>query len=209
MYFSPTILLGRIRGMLHQNISADFRITLHSGRHFDLADLEAAEISVDDIAHGLAHVCRYAGQCSRFFSVAEHSVLVSQIVPHSEMSALFHDAAEAIIGDMPAPLKRMLPEYKVIETNIERVIFRSIGITWPPPNEVKQADYQVMATELGVLMPPGTNEWIRRANVSPANVELQFLDPAKAKMLFLDRYNELARRNRDHGAQPDTLRLTA
>lgn len=178
--------------MFHQNISTDFWITLHSGRHFDLARVDQSEISVEDIAHGLAHICRYAGQCRRFFSVAEHSVLVSQVASQSKLAALFHDAAEAIVGDMPAPLKRMLPEFKAIETSIEQCIFRSVGISWPPPVQIKQADYQVMATELGVLMPPGTNELLR-ANVSPANVELQFLDPIEAKKLFLDRYQDLMR----------------
>jgi len=164
---------------------------LQSGRRFDLANPDASEIEVEDIAHGLAHTCRYAGQCDGFFSVAEHSVLVSRVVVCSKMAALFHDAAEAFIGDMSGPLKQLLPQYKLIETKIERAIFQHLGIDWPPPPEVKRADYSVMAAEQLVLMPAGTNEWLRHANVMPANVEIRQLDPAKAKVFFLERYAEL------------------
>lgn len=179
--------------MLHHSLGADYCIMLRSGRLFDLANPEASDIVIEDIAHGLAHTCRYAGQCDGFFSVAEHSVLVSQVVSQSKLAALFHDAAEAFIGDMSEPLKRMLPEYKAIEMRIERAIFERLGIEWPVPSEVKSGDYSVMAAEQQILMPPGTNEWLRKANVSPANVEIRRLDPAKATAFFLERYAELTR----------------
>src|SRR5262249_49194976 len=121
----------------------------------------------------------------------EHSVLVSQIVLHSKLAALFHDAAEAFIGDMSAPLKQLLPAYRTIEKKIERAIFERLGIEWPIPIEVKHADYSVMAAEQLVLMPAGTNEWLHEMSVVPAAVEIRRLDPARAKALFLERYAEL------------------
>lgn len=166
---------------------------LHSGRHFDLANPDVNEILVDDIAHGLAHTCRYAGQCDGFYSVAEHSVLVSQVIPHSKLAALFHDAAEAFIGDMTGPLKCLLPEYKVIEKKIERAIFKCLGIEWPAPTTIKSVDNSVMAAEQLVLMPKGTNEWLLHSNVIPANVMIRKLDPSKAKALFLQCYADLLR----------------
>jgi len=177
--------------MLQQSITADHRIMLHSGRLFDLEHPETSEFTVDDIAHGLAHTCRYAGQCDGFFSVAEHSVLVSQVVPHAKLAALFHDAAEAFIGDVSGPLKRLLPDYRTIETKIACAIFERLGIEWPVPFEVKRADYSVMAAEQLVLMPAGTNEWLQELRVVPAAVEIRRLDPRRAKALFLDRYAEL------------------
>lgn len=182
--------------MLQQGIANDFRIMLRSGRHFDLANPEASEISIDDIAHGLAHTCRYAGQCDGFYSVAEHSVLVSQVVEHSRLAALFHDAAEAFIGDMPQPLKRLLPAYKTLEVKIEQAIFARLEIDWPAPIEVKVADYSVMAAEQEVLMPIGTNTWLIDAKVAVANVRIQKLPPEKAKLLFLNRFSELMAENR-------------
>jgi 5'-deoxynucleotidase YfbR-like HD superfamily hydrolase len=177
--------------MLPRRVADDHRIMLHSGRLFDLANPESSEITVEDIAHGLAHTCRYAGQCDGFFSVAEHSVLVSQIAPHSLLAALFHDAAEAYVGDMSRPLKSLLPEYKAIEERIGRAIFVRLGIEWPVPPAVKSADYSVMAAEQEMLMPAGTNEWLRDANVLPARVKIQRLAPGDAKVLFLERFEEL------------------
>ena len=169
---------------------------LHSGGIFDLANPGASEIKVEDIAHGLAHTCRFAGQCKAFYSVAEHSVLVSQIVPQAELAALFHDAAEAFVGDMSRPLKQLLPEYTKIEKDIERAIFQRFGIEWPSPADVKTADYSVMAAEQATLMPAGTNEWLRSANILPAKVEIRCLDPKAAKALFLERYAELTHTKR-------------
>jgi hypothetical protein len=177
--------------MQQRSNTADSCIMLQSGKLFDFSNPENSDISVEDIAHGLAHTCRYAGQCDGFYSVAEHSVLVSQIAVHSNMAALFHDSAEAFIGDLPGPLKRLLPQYKEFENRIEKFVFERLEIAWPAPPEVKRADYCVMAAEQAVLMPAGTNEWLVSCNVSPADVEIRQLDPAHAKALFLARYAEL------------------
>jgi hypothetical protein len=186
--------------MLHQErrdpgclgLASDYCIMLQSGRLFDLAHPEASVIAVEDIAHGLAHICRYAGQAAGFYSVAEHSVLVSRAVPRARLAALFHDAAEAFVGDVSTPLKRLLPEFYTIEERIERVIFARFGLDWPAPPEVKVADLRVMAAELRVLMPAGTNDWLRGMGLDPASVEIQGLPPARAKALFLARYRELS-----------------
>jgi uncharacterized protein len=172
------------------------RIMLQSGSIFDLKEPETSEINIEDIAHGLAHTCRFAGQCKAFYSVAEHSVLVSKVVPEAGLAALLHDAAEAFVGDMTRPLKQLLPEFAKIEKKIERAIFQRFEIEWPPPSSIKAADYSVMAAEQVTLMPPGTNEWLSAANISPANVVIRYLDPKAAKTLFLDRYAELLRARR-------------
>ena len=111
----------------------DHRIMLHSGRLLDLTNPEPDQIEIDDIAHGLAHTCRYAGQCDGFYSVAEHSVLVSYTARSAKLAALLHDAAEAFIGDLPRPLKLLIPQYKIIEMQLERAVFRRFGVAWPPP----------------------------------------------------------------------------
>ena len=56
-------------------------ILLHSGAYFDFATPEQCDFTVDDIAHGLSMVCRFAGQCRTFYSVAQHSYLISTLVP--------------------------------------------------------------------------------------------------------------------------------
>jgi len=181
--------------MCQEREVADHCIMLRSGKLFDITNPEASEFSLEDIAHGLAHTCRYAGQCDGFYSVAEHSVLVSKTVSAFKLAALFHDAAEAFIGDMAGPLKRLLPEYRAIEKRIERAIFKRFCIEWPAPPAVKAADLSVLMTEQKFLMPPGTNSWIYCTTVAAANVPIHKLSPANAKMLFLERYAELTQGN--------------
>ena len=120
-------------------------------------------------------------------------MLVSHVVSRQKLAALFHDAAEAFIGDMSCPLKSLLPEYKKIEIRIESAIFAQFGIPWPPPAEVKAADLSVMAAELTLLMPEGTSLWLQDVDVIPAHVTIQQLAPTEAKSFFLRRYHELSR----------------
>ena len=88
---------------------------LQSGAWFDFLDPESSDFAIEDIAAGLSNICRYAGQCSGFYSVAEHSLLVSEVAFDHAYAALMHDAAEAFIGDVTRPLKQLLPDFKRIE----------------------------------------------------------------------------------------------
>src|ERR1700734_2059257 len=92
--------------MIAVRIDVGPSIMLHSGAWFDFAAPHSSRFTIEDIAHGLANICRYSGQCNRFYSVAEHSVLVSEIAVGFELEALMHDAAEAFLGDITRPLKQ-------------------------------------------------------------------------------------------------------
>ena len=167
-------------------------IMLHSGRLFDLANPEANEITIEDIAHGLAHTCRYTGQCNWFYSVAQHSVLVSQVVPQPfAFAALMHDAAEAFIGDVSRPLKSLLSEYRTLEERVEQAIFKRFGLAWPIPEEVRKADDAVMLAEMEVLMPSGMSDLAKVAGMVPAEVKILRTSPEVAKMIFMARYADL------------------
>lgn len=177
--------------MLQQRIMAGHRIMLQSGTTFDLSNPCPDSITIEDIAHGLSNICRYAGQCRRFYSVAEHSVLVSRVVPHECLAGLLHDSAEAFVGDVSSPLKALVPDYRRIEKAVEFAVFQKFGLNWPPSPEIKMADYSVMAREQLELMPNGTNSWLYKMQIKPAEVAVQALSPRKAKKLFLDRFTEL------------------
>jgi uncharacterized protein len=168
-------------------------IMLQSGAWFDFRAPKSSNFTIEDIAHGLANICRYAGQCRKFYSVAEHSILVSEVAVGFELEALLHDAAEAFMGDITRPLKQMLPEYKKIEDEVETAILRKFGLRVPLPTEIKDADLRVLAAEQSQIMPTGTDDWVRELNIVPANVVVRHLEPEDAKRAFLGRYERLHR----------------
>ncbi|WP_077791660.1 YfbR-like 5'-deoxynucleotidase [Escherichia coli] len=88
-------------------------IKTFSGKHFYYDKINKDDIVINDIAVSLSNICRFAGHLSHFYSVAQHAVLCSQLVPQEfAFEALMHDATEAYCQDIPAPLKRLLPDYK-------------------------------------------------------------------------------------------------
>lgn len=161
------------------------KITLVSGNHFDFINPESSKFTIEDIAHGLANTCRYAGQCKEYYSVAEHSVYVSMLT--ESMTGLMHDATEAFMGDVTTNLKRLLPEYLRIEQEIERVIFERFGIEWP--YDIKEADTSVMLAEAKVLLP--NNDLFICPGIRPAKIDILCLYPKDAKIFFLNRYKQL------------------
>lgn len=171
------------------------QIRLRSGAWLDLLDPSSSDFTIDDIAHGLAHTCRYAGQADGFYSVAEHSLLVSEVAVGYEFAGLLHDAAEAFIGDVTRPLKQLLPEYKRIEALVEAAIFARFGISGVS-QEVKKADLRVLAAEQAQLMPEGTDAWAEEAGIDAACVQVERLAPDVAKTRFLQRYKELVEKGR-------------
>lgn len=166
------------------------RIRLRSGGWLDLLAPHVSEFTIEDIAHGLAHTCRYAGQADGFYSVAEHNVLVSRTAVGHEYAALMHDAAEAFIGDVTRPLKQLLPDYKRIEASVEAAIFARFAVEIPAA-AVKEADLKVLAAEQAQIMPSGTDSWALRAGIEPADVVVERLPPPEAKERFLTCYHRL------------------
>jgi len=86
-------------------------VSTKSGRRVALLNPSPSQIVIGDIAHGLAHQCRFNGQTSKFYSVAQHSVLVASILPRElRLAGLLHDASETYLGDVVQPLKELLPK---------------------------------------------------------------------------------------------------
>lgn len=177
--------------MIAVNFAVGPRIMLRSGAWFDFLDPESSPFDIDDIAYGLSNTCRYAGQCCAFYSVAEHSLLVSETARGHEYSGLMHDAAEAFIGDVTRPLKQLLPEFKRIEAVVEAAIFRRFDVPMPTPKEIKEADLRVLAAEQAQIMPPETSLWVRDEGITPAPITVRHLSPEMARTAFLDRYHSL------------------
>lgn len=138
-------------------------IQTHSGLELDLLDPKPELLEIRDIARGLSHACRFAGQCRTFYSVAQHSVNVSRWVgqyrPALALAALLHDASEAYLMDLVMPLKHLTllgDEYKRIEDKMMRAVaerFVAPGL-YPLDPFIKKADHVVLACEAPFLMAP-------------------------------------------------------
>lgn len=124
-------------------------MTTFTGKLFNFIDPDPESIDIKDIAHGLSLECRFQNQSKVHYSVAQHSVLVSRYLTGIPIrrSALLHDAAEAYLGDVCKPLKRLLPDYQKIEDRVQKAIFRRFGLPEETPPEVKEVDMRLLATE--------------------------------------------------------------
>lgn len=193
---------------------ADAVIETYTGRKFNLFNEDindTSDISLADIAHAISMLCRYNGHTKRFYSVAEHSVLVSYLVPEEyAMDALMHDASEAYLSDVPSPFKAFIGNYKEIEYNVQARIANAYNFTAPDPAPVKNVDSGILWWEAQSLMKSKGDWWqpnIKEAfeeHVRPnlkkiptvmtnERGEILGLDPATAERVFLARHREISR----------------
>lgn len=163
-----------------------------SGNYFNFATIEDNKYGIYDIAVGLSNTCRFASQIEQFYSVAQHSILVSKIVkPEFALAGLLHDASEAFIHDISRPLKRLLPEYKQLEEKVERHIFKQYDIDFPLSDAVKEADLIALATEERDLGAHHNDIWDIIKDVKPLEQKIEPLLPLYARRAFIWRYSEI------------------
>lgn len=163
----------------------------YTGKMVYPLDPRIEDFDITDIAHALSNLCRFGGHVKTFYSVAEHSVYVSQHVkPKDALAGLLHDASEAYVVDMPRPIKNYMPQYRDIEENVQRFIAERFGLTWPFPAGVHIADNRILVSEMRDLMPT-VSPW--PGMPKPYKEEVVGLAPKKAEKLFLARYKELTK----------------
>lgn len=163
------------------------------GNRFYLTQPRIDDVDIEDIAHGLAYQCRFNGQTREFYSVAQHSLMVTDLVPEPcRLAALLHDAAEAYLGDMVKPLKNLFPEFSVIEGRVMQIIGHRFGVDLEALDpSIKQADLVALATEKRDLMPHSTETWVNLQDVAPLPEALRPMSPMAAKAAFLERFDRL------------------
>lgn len=167
-------------------------MTTYTGGMFWLLDPRPSEVCIEDIAHALSLICRYNGHIKQFYSVAQHCVLVSKHCDGGDaLYGLLHDSAEAYTGDIISPLKKLLPNYKVIEERILTAVYKKFGLKNSDKRKqrIKVWDNILLATEVKELIPYKYLNW---KMVEPHNIKIRpCWSPKKAERLFLKRFNEL------------------
>ena len=184
-------------------------IQTFSGKVFDIDNLTTEAISLRDIAHALAGVCRYNAHTKFHYSVSEHSIIMSyNVSKEAEIYALMHDSAEAYLPDMPRPFKHLVKGFSELEHKIRNVIDEKFRIPTPSKEimeEIKLADLRMLVTEKAqVLLDNCTMKWESTEGIKPfvtkpnkAAGEIPVIYPIKglsrvdAEKAFLERFYEL------------------
>lgn len=171
-------------------------IQTYTGRKFWPMDPRADEVFIEDIAHSLAMQCRFAGHCHRFYSVAEHSVLMARHLRWEGVDvalwALLHDASESYLVDVPRPVKPYLPGYKEAEAKVMAAVCERFALAAEMPAVVHEADGRIIADELENMAPM---EWQAKHD-DPLGVNIRCWSPEKAEVEFLATFDALTGRAR-------------
>lgn len=153
-------------------------VRTHSGKMIDVLNPDPALITIDDIAHALAHIPRFGGHLDKPYSVAQHCIAVChhKSVPlKDKLGALMHDASEYLLLDMPAPIKKHLPDYKAMEAKLTEVIEKKYGFEMTV--NIKGADMLVCEAEY--------------QSMHDKEFETHILSAEEAKAMFLAEFYKL------------------
>jgi uncharacterized protein len=172
-----------------------------SGRFVNPFDPDPEQLDPGDIARALANICRFGGHCRPFYSVAQHSVIVSELVEQrggdveDVFAALMHDAAEAYLGDMPHPIKHRSPlgaAFQQAERHLESVLRERFSIKADVP-EIKRVDRALLATERRSVSGESW-DWPELEGVEALDIELVPCPPDEAERAFTARFDALQAR---------------
>jgi hypothetical protein len=168
-------------------------ITTATGRKFHFENPQPEDICLADIAYSLAHTPRWGAHANPQISVGQHSVMVADALLRNgapqivQLQGLFHDSAEAYLGDIPTPIKARLPEYRAMELIVTGAIFDVFRIPLPMDQQVHLQDFEMRRWEYRDLMPGD--------GVEPPlgnHPMLKVWSPVQAEESFLGRYYDLA-----------------
>ncbi len=171
-------------------------ISTFTGRKFWPLDPRPDEIVIEDVAHALSLQCRYGGHCKVFYSVAEHSVYVSELVPKRlALCGLLHDATEAYLVDLPRPIKHHMSQYQEMEARLWVDLAARFGLPLVMPKEVHEVDTSLALAEGEQLLPTRPADWGQGYKRTPLPRPPVIIGwgPQFAEHMFLQRYKELTK----------------
>ena len=163
-------------------------ILTSTGKRFDLYEPDADMIDPRDISHALAHLCRFNGHTREFYSVAQHSCIVAELVPEEhKLAALLHDATEAYLGDMTRPLKLWMPDYRGFEDVVWMRVCERFDLALNLPASVHHADLIALATERRDLMLTDPAIWDCLVGIEPTVEIIRPWPAAEAQLTYHQR----------------------
>jgi hypothetical protein len=157
-------------------------------------------VSIDTIAGNLSRICRFNGACGQFYSVAEHSVLVSHLVDANKAqrlprAALLHDAGEAYYGDIIRPVQERLEGLRELRQLIDQAIESQFGIRDTLRNygaDIDSADNLMLTVECNVFFgAPLPNAKAFREVYADLASRIKFLTPVEAQKEYMLRFNDV------------------
>ncbi len=167
-------------------------ISTITNKKFYLFKPDIESVDINDIAHALSMICRFGGHTYKFYSVAQHSLIVSHICPKEyALEGLLHDATEAYAGDMVRPMKQCMPDYVKMENHLHEIIAKKFNLDSSEKchKAIKIADNIALVTEKRDLH---KNElWSYLQDVVPLNEIIVPWSHDKSKREFLKRFEEL------------------
>lgn len=190
---------------LYAEKEKDLHIYTCKGRAFYIGH---PSFDVEEIAHATSMQCRYTGHTREFYSVAQHGVLVANILAWEgetreiEFEGLMHDAHEAYVSDVASPWKVLIPDYRRVEERLENAMREYFNLPTKISSAVKRADWLALFIEAEQLLKPGvTADWLEPEPGMKAyshelrNRSARFLivsqTPAEAKASWLEQFNRL------------------
>lgn len=171
---------------------------------FGKFDPTSPVFDVRDIAHALGLIVRFNGHVSKFYSVAEHSLLVAglmaKVTGGDPFEGLLHDATEAYLSDVPKPFKQLLPELTAWDRRMEGQLRKQFGLPEHTTPECKKADWYALAIEAHYLMadggagyyyPPGV--YSEAMSLVQDKWRVQGLEPPVATKIWQDAYDHYSK----------------
>tara|TARA_B110000902_G_C14047584_1_gene490362 strand:+ start:131 stop:670 length:540 start_codon:yes stop_codon:yes gene_type:complete len=158
-----------------------------TNKKFHFMNPSVNEICIEDIAQALSMNCRYSGHVKDFYSVAEHSVIIADLVykethsKHEALSALLHDASEAYLTDVPRPIKPYLTNYVKIEASVEKIVQEKFNIS-PMSKLTKYLDTHIVGAEAKLLFNV-VPDWAHNYDDMCINIDSHSPKTAKAKFM--------------------------
>lgn len=158
-----------------------------SGLYIDLLNPKTDMITIEDIAKGLSFKSWMSGQIPRFYSIAEHCMVVEYLFAQKNpedirmrLVALLNNAAKAYIGDIPYDIKKSNQQLFDIEDNIQHVIMEKFGLNDVDKSEIEKIELKAITIENDTFFD----------KYHPDNI-IYYMSPEMSYSFYCDIFNRL------------------